>query len=367
MKPRLRNVCLLAVPLAAPLAAQNVDVLPVADASLIEDPAGAFADGAGPHVYVGRTNSAGGYGARRALLRFDVAAAVPPGFEVVSASLVVHQSSFNGNPTTVALHRVLTAWNEGPSNAGSPGGGGAPAVAGDATWTHAVLPSSPWTAAGGDFAPTPVAAVPVLNPGFYVFGPTPALTAAVRDLRANPASDFGWLLKTTDEQIGVAKRFDSRENLGFEPVLSIVYAPAFPASATTFGTGCAAGGAGPFRWSYSGAPILGDPTFALGLHAGPPFGAASIFLAGAPAAAPLDLGGGCSVLLDLASLSAFLSTGVSPLGPFPLDVAGSLALPLPIAADPALVGFLVFGQAFAPAATPTGFALSDALALQFGV
>lgn len=363
MSPRLRLVGLL----ASSVAAQNVDVLPVADASLFEDPAGALADGLGPHLYVGRTNSAGGYGARRGLLRFDVAAAVPPGFEVVSASLVLHQSSFNGNPTTVALHRTLTPWSEGPSNAGSPGGGGAPAVAGDATWTHAVLPSAPWVAAGGDFEPVPDATVPVINPGFYVFGPTPALTAAVRDLRANPASDFGWLLKTTDEQIGIAKRFDSRENPGFEPVLSIVYAPAFPASAATFGAGCVVGGPGPFRWSFSGPPIIGDPTFTLGLHAGPALGAASVFIAGAPAATPLDLGGGCSVLLDLPSLAALLAAGVSPLGPLPLDAAGGAVIPLPIAPDPALVGFAVFGQAFAPAATPTGFGLSDGLHLVFGV
>ncbi|HYC78029.1 MAG TPA: DNRLRE domain-containing protein, partial [Planctomycetota bacterium] len=349
--------------------AQAISSTPVADATLFESASGALADGAGPHLYVGRTNSAGGSGARRALLRFDVAGAVPAGTTPIAATLALVNSAVNGNPTVVSLHRVLTPWSEGPSNAGSPGGGGAPSVPGDVTWTQAVRPTAPWATPGGDYDPAPSASFAVVGPGTYV---VPSSAALVADLRArvdDPSTDYGWLLRT-DETPGIAVRFDSRENLGFEPVLEIVVAPSIPASASVDGLGCALpGSVGPFTCAAVGAPVLGSVGFGVSLAQGPPSGVALLFLSTHVAASPLVLPDGCAVRLDLAGLDLYAALGASPLGPYPLDACGGASASVPIPADPSLAGFVLAAQASAgPApATSLGVVLSGALTLIFGV
>ena len=348
-------------------AAQSVSLTPEADNTIFDYPGSGVSNGAGPHFFVGKTNNTGGSSVRRGLLRFDPAAAVPPGFVIVSATLTLQCSSSNGNPTTVALHRALEDWGESISDAGSPGGAGAPAAPGDATWTHAFHATVPWSTPGGSFDPTPVATLPVVGPGTYVVGTSPSFVADLQDQLDRPWANFGWLLKTTTEFSGIAKRFDTRENVGLEPLLTLVYAPPIPATATTFGGGCAIPGGPSFTLTAAVPPVLGSANFGLSLTGGPPSGAAFIFLAGGLAPAPIALGGGCDLRLDATSLAAFVAAGVSPLGPFPLDLAGGLGLPLPIPSDPALVGFSIYGQAFAFAsAAPAGFLTSGALLLVFG-
>jgi len=101
-----------------------------ADATLIEDPGGAAANGQGPHFFVGRT-SQGANALRRGLLRFDVAGHVPAGARIEAASLTLYVSQTNAGPANVSLRRVLFDWGEGPSS--STGGQGAPAQAGESS------------------------------------------------------------------------------------------------------------------------------------------------------------------------------------------------------------------------------------------
>ena len=93
------------------------------DATLIEDPDGARANGSGPAFFAGR-NSQAQNSIRRGLIRFDLAGLLPPGAIVEEAWLELH--ALPGNPPSreVRLHRVLAFWEEGPSV--SSGGGGAP-------------------------------------------------------------------------------------------------------------------------------------------------------------------------------------------------------------------------------------------------
>ena len=120
--------------LGLPAAAETVLVEAGRDATLIEDPDGAWANGAGPFLFAGRTSQARN-AIRRGLLYFDVAAALPRRAIVESAALRLFQSGGNTGVQELRLQRLLADWGEGSSS--SSGGGGAPSGLGDATWLHA--------------------------------------------------------------------------------------------------------------------------------------------------------------------------------------------------------------------------------------
>jgi hypothetical protein len=129
----------------------------------------------------------------------------------------------NDSVANVALHRVLSPWSEGTSAAS--GGGGAPAVAGDATWLHTLFDTQFWRAPGGDFEPDPSGFTAVGSPGVYVWGSTPALEADVQSWLDEPSSNHGWLLTGNEKIRTTAKRFASRENPveDMRPQLIVVY------------------------------------------------------------------------------------------------------------------------------------------------
>ena len=107
------------------------------------------------------------------------------------------------------MHRVLADWGQGASNSGDPGGGGAPAMTGDATWLHRFFDTTLWTAQGGDFVGSLSASTNVAGAGKYTWsGPT--MAADVQAWLDNPSSNFGWILLGSDIDVE-ARRFDSRE------------------------------------------------------------------------------------------------------------------------------------------------------------
>ncbi len=345
--------------------AQTVEILPTADNTIFEYPGFAVSNGAGPHLYVGRTNNSGGSSARRGLLRFDLAGVLPSDATILEVSLHLTCSSSNGGASTVSLHRLLASFGEGTSNSGSPGGTGAMAVAPDATWSHAQWPTMPWANSGGDFETTALAAVNVTGPGVYTWGPNPALTSDAQQQLQDPQNAHGWLIRSS-EIAGLAKRFDTRESRGTEPRLRILYGRS--ASVSTSGSGCGPQPGNRFRWTNSGTPALGQAPSTIGLLGGPPFGGAFLILADALASAPLALGGGCNLYLDLGSSLQWNSAGLSPLGPIGLDGSGSAQWALPLPFEPGWLGLTLHAQAVVPAVgTPTGFHLSDVISLRLGL
>src|SRR5262245_34209367 len=108
----------------------------VADNTLYESDTGALSNGAGQHLYVGKTGFTAGNKIRRAVVQFDLAA-IPAGSTINTATLTLNVSRPNNGAQTVELHRLLNSWGEGNSDAG-PGaeGDGAPSASGDATWIH---------------------------------------------------------------------------------------------------------------------------------------------------------------------------------------------------------------------------------------
>jgi hypothetical protein len=214
----------LSVSAAGLVAAETVDLEPVADAALYEGD-GSLANGAGSYLFVGRTENRNGAVDRRSLLAFDIAGAIPSGATITSAELQVTMSRTISGSQTIELRSVTESWNEGLSNATGQEGGGANAQSGDVTWVHRQFPNSEWSTVGGSFASTVSASQQISGNGDYVFASTAQLVADVQSWLDNPAGNFGWALVMPSPAVGSAKRFNSRENgtSSSRPKLTVSY------------------------------------------------------------------------------------------------------------------------------------------------
>ncbi|MSR17634.1 MAG: DNRLRE domain-containing protein [Phycisphaerales bacterium] len=203
--------------------AETVVLTPVADNTLIEDPLGAWSLGAAQQFYAGRVGKNGGSTLRRAVVRFDVAAAIPAGSTITSATLLMNLSATQTGTFSVGLYLCLASWGEGTSTGF--GGGGAPSATNDATWIHRFYPGTPWATPGGSFSATASATKSVGGVGFYTWGPTTEMTANVQAWRASPSTNFGWVVRGNEVTLQSVKRFDSRESPANRPQLTITFTP----------------------------------------------------------------------------------------------------------------------------------------------
>lgn len=326
------------------LAQTTTSIVCSRDNTLYEDPAGALSNGAGAGVFVGK--NANGL-IRRALLRFDVAAAVPAGARILDARLTFRIFPTITTGQTATAHRVLQDWGEGASVASAGGGGaGAPAATNDATWLFRFHPGSPWTSPGGDFVPSPSFAMPL----FAGTNTSPSNAAATADVQLwldQPGQNFGWLLRNSELAASTANRIDSRESgpLGW-PLLSVTYM--LPGTVGWWGLGCPTWVAN-YDFTFAGAPI-GGTTIQMEQFAGP-LGA----LSGHLFALALDPAGsllspGCTLYLPLAGI-AFGPTVL-------LDPSGSATTPFAVPAG--FPGYLLACQTVAlDASNPLGFVVSN--------
>lgn len=217
------SIALLTGGLPAPTAGEVVELIPQQDNTLYQDAGnnGLISNGAGQHFFCGRISD--GF-LRRGLVQFDVAGAVPPDATITRVQLRLHMSrSVSGN-STVNLHRVRASWGEGDSDAPDPEGQGAPAEEGDATWRYRFFDTVDWSRLGGDFDDEISASADVGGVGFYTWD-SQQLVIDVQDWLADPASNFGWIVRGDEITHGSAKRFDTRENPDpdFRPRLTIQY------------------------------------------------------------------------------------------------------------------------------------------------
>lgn len=216
-----------------PVAAQTtVTVAASADNTIYQNPA-TSSNALGPNIFSG-TN--GGGSPRRGLIRFDVASAVPANATITAVMLTLNCNTSRSIADNVSLHKLLAAWGEGTSNAGSVSDGqGATATTNDATWAARFFPSTLWTAAGGDYNATASANVSINSTGFYQWSST-AMVADVQSWLASPSSNFGWILLCNESTISTARKFGSRENatVANRPSLSITYNVSLPVTLTYF-------------------------------------------------------------------------------------------------------------------------------------
>lgn len=196
---------------------------PVADTTIFDENADA-SDAKSPSLFAGRNNRDA---IRRAFLRFDFTSAIPAGVVVSSAELRLSLTRSNSGFVFASLYRVSAAWGEGTSNAGTPGGSGAPATAGDVTWTRRIYPGTFWLTPGGDTAPAATATALIGSSlTNYVFTTTPGLVADVQHWVDHPETNFGWQLRADETQIApTAKRFGARESTDptLAPLLLVTY------------------------------------------------------------------------------------------------------------------------------------------------
>jgi len=218
---------------AIPAAGGELTLAPVQDNTLyevqVESPegnGGPPSNGAGDYFFAGMTNFTSEI--RRGLVAFDVAGSVPTGAIISSVSLTLVVSRSNSGATPVELHRVTSDWGEGTSDASDPGGTGAPATDGDATWFHTFYPGSFWSMEGGDFSPTVSATQSVAGNGSYTWDSTPEMVADVQSWLDDPGTNFGWLVLGDESGPTSAKRFNTRENSSGSPQLTIVYQAPVP-------------------------------------------------------------------------------------------------------------------------------------------
>ena len=203
----------------------SVVLTPVQDNTLFEDASGGIANGAGEYLFAGRTAQPSGRAIRRSLVGFDIAAQIPAGATIQSATLSMTMSKTTSGPQDIGLHRVLADWGEGTSDAAGEEGRGTEAAEGDATWKYRLYDTVEWQTPGGDFEPTASATTSVDNVGDYVWS-TPELAEDVQYWLDHPDEDFGWLLHGQEDTSFAAKQFGSRENADSaqRPQLTIEYA-----------------------------------------------------------------------------------------------------------------------------------------------
>lgn len=206
-------------------AAETVSLDALKDNTLIQSNTGAASNALGDGIYSGRAGNNGAGVRFRAVIAFDVAAAIPPGSTINSASLTLHMVQTVSGQQSHTLHRLLGNWGEGTSS--DPGGHGAPSTPGDATWIHRYFPDQLWAAAGGDFASVASAAQTIDFSGVPYTWTSFQMTADVQGWLDNPASNFGWLIRGNENSLNTAKKFASRHwaVVDERPVLTITYTP----------------------------------------------------------------------------------------------------------------------------------------------
>ncbi len=198
--------------------AASITLTPVADTTLQESyPTNNFGDGttiqAGERRYGGRT---------RALLRFDLSSNVPPNAIITAATvtLTVVATPSGAVNSIFDLNRLLALWGEGsgPDHRGTNG------QPGEATWINRLGPGTPWAIPGGDIVATASATRAITNNGVYTFNTTTALVSNVQNWLTNPASNFGWLLRSESESSPTTiRRFGARTDVVNSPVLTLTY------------------------------------------------------------------------------------------------------------------------------------------------
>ncbi|MFM9996114.1 MAG: DNRLRE domain-containing protein [Phycisphaerales bacterium] len=214
-----------ALAVAAPLAAGDVVQITTAkDNTLYEDTTGNLSNGAGAYMFCGMTSL---NLRRRALMMFDVPAAVPAGSTINSVTLTLNMSQTIAFDTTCGLHPVSADWGQGASVPGGNQGGGIQALPGDATWLHTFWNTQTWATPGGDFNAAPSATQTVGVLGVYTWGSTAGMTADVQSWLDQPATNFGWMIVGDETATSTAKRFDTHEHpvVASRPVLTIDYTP----------------------------------------------------------------------------------------------------------------------------------------------
>lgn len=217
--------------------ADQAVLFPSADNTLYIHETGDLSNGSGTSMFVGVNRQGFTFGARRAVMKFDIAGSIPAGATITQVDLSIYVSRARGSTYTVGLYPLLASWGESTSHAGdSSGGSGDLAAPGDATWIHRFASNTNpvfWNTPGGDFSPISSANASVGTAlGRYSWASNAALIANVQSWLNNPDQNFGWLMKSNELGSSQVRRIGTREAVVNErPLLTIQYTVPSPATA----------------------------------------------------------------------------------------------------------------------------------------
>ena len=178
----------------------------------------------GMDTYISSTFSTSNYGAsensvlkvkifswlyRNQLLQFDLPSSIPVNAHIVSAQLLLYQTS--GTAGDVSVHRVNRSWIEGTKSGSGTADG--------ATW-KTYDGTNAWTTNGGDYDATAVS-VSTITTGSDI-SQSWEIAPLVQDWLASPNTNYGMLLNTGDS---ISPSFASKEDatLSKRPKLIITY------------------------------------------------------------------------------------------------------------------------------------------------
>lgn len=212
-------------PQPVPVTPQHIDLTSSKDNTLFENGTGSLSDGAGVHLFAGKTNTGS---RRRAVMAFDLSQ-IPAGATITGVTLTLHISQTVSGTETMTLHAVAADWGEGASNAGVfRDGDGTPAKTNDATWLHRFFSATRWSNAGGDFDSSVDASAAAGAAGEdIVFNATTAMIARVQGWLDHPSTNFGWMVIGNENATRTTKEIESRESpsASTRPTLAIDYLP----------------------------------------------------------------------------------------------------------------------------------------------
>lgn len=213
--------------LMAPIALADVANLGARKDNTIYSESGALSNGMGRRIFTGKTLGRRSSDLRRALLDFDIAAGIPAGATINSATITLTVTKTRSGSPICNFHRLTSDWGEGASNASGPEGRGTTAQPGDATWTRSFSPATTWTTDGGEFNLTDSASTAVGGQGSLNNWTSAQLAADVQDMLDNPGSNFGWILIGAESTPGSAKRFASLQSptVANRPLLVVDFTP----------------------------------------------------------------------------------------------------------------------------------------------
>jgi hypothetical protein len=162
--------------------------------------------------------------AARALLRFDVAAALPPARTIVSAHARADRPQDHRGPQPVRIHRLLADWSEGRPTARLEGAGGValPATLHGPRARSANRCGPRWAATSRPSrAPRPASTIHDAH-----LGPDARDGERRAALARRPDQNAGWIVIGAEGLSGSSKRFDSRTNPSAAgPTLTIDFNP----------------------------------------------------------------------------------------------------------------------------------------------
>jgi hypothetical protein len=223
---RIRAAAVLFWLASLPTQAATVSLVPVADTALWQENDTNNLGGE-PSLPAGGNSSAN---ISRALFKFDLGS-IPANAIItnVTLRLYVTNAPSKTNPvnSTFVLHRVLRDWGEGNKASAGVGKNGAQATTGEATWNARFYPATLWSSPGAaapvDYSSTQSATNFVTGLGPYLFSNS-NLTADVQSWVTNPATNFGWMLRSLAESTAFSnRRFASREDSLNPPLLTVMF------------------------------------------------------------------------------------------------------------------------------------------------